>query len=239
MSDPAATYPEIPKLHSSYIKLVGELIYLSINTRPDIAYVINSLAQHNVNPEAQHFAMAKRVLRYLAGTQDLCLHYGGKAEDDEQELHAYADASWANEVGRRSVSGYVWFYASGLISHISKKQTMVALSSVEAEYMAAMHVVQEGLWLCSLFMELLIPFMSPIKVYLDNTGAIALSTAAKFHQRLKHIDLRYHFIREHDDNNSFQLIWVSSYKNIADILMKPLPRPTVLKLSRLLGMAAP
>ena len=105
--------------------------------------------------------------------------------------------------------------------------------------MAATHIIQEGLWLRSLFTELTIPFMSPIKVYLDNMGAIALSTAAKFHQRSKHIDLRYHFIHEHINNNIFQLIWAPSYKNTADILTKPLPCSTFLKFLRMLGLAAP
>jgi len=99
------------------------------------------------------------------------------------------------------------------------------------------HVIQEGLWLRSLFSELSIPFTLLIKVYLDNTGAIALSTAAKFHQRSKHIDIRYHFIHEYTNNNIFQLIWVPSHKNIANILTKPLSRPTFVKFSSLLGLA--
>ena len=205
---------------------------------PDIAYIINSLAQQNASPKPRHFATAKRVLHYLAGTQNFRLSYSDGTT--EEGLHAYADASWASEVGCWSVSGYTWFYGGGLISHVSKKQTTVALSSVnsEAEYMAATHVIQEGLWLHSLFTELSIPFISPIKVYLDNTGAIALSTAAKFHQRSKHIDLQYHFIHEHVGSNIFQLIWVPLHKNIADILTKPLPCPTFHKFLRMLGITA-
>ena len=105
------------------------------------------------------------------------------------KLHTYADASWANEAGCCSVSGYTWFYAGGLISHVSKKQMTVALSSTEAEYMAVTHVIQEGLWLKSRFAELLLPSQVPIKVFLDNTGAIVLSMVAKFHQHTKHIDM--------------------------------------------------
>lgn len=145
VGDSSTTYPDIPNLQSSYLKLIGKLIYLSINTRPDITYIVNLLAQHNANPKPRHFATAKHVLHYLAGTQNLHLHYRGEAADNE--LHAYIDASWASEIGRRSVSGYTWFYNGRLISHVSKKQTAVALSSVEAEHMAATHVVQEGLWL--------------------------------------------------------------------------------------------
>ena len=96
---------------------------------------------------------------------------------------------------------------------MSKKQPTVALSSTEAEYIASTHVIQEGLWLRSLLAELNIPFVSPVPLYLDNSGAIALSTAAKFHQHTKHIDIQYHFIRFHIDNRSFLLIWVPSHRN--------------------------
>ena len=108
---------------------------------------------------------------------------------ETSELHADADASWMNELGHHSVSGYAWFYAGGLISHVSKKQITVALSSTEAEYMVVTHVVQEDLWLRSLFSELSLPFQTPIRIFLDNTGVIALSTVAKFHQHTKHIDI--------------------------------------------------
>lgn len=97
LGNPTADYPVITNLRSSYLKLIGELIYLSVNMRPNISYIVNSLAQQNANPEARHFAVTKRVLRYLAGTQNFCLHYGGETADEE--LHAYADASWASEVG--------------------------------------------------------------------------------------------------------------------------------------------
>ena len=104
--------------------------------------------------------------------------------------------------------------------------------------MATTHVLQEGLWLRSLFAELHISLRFPITIYLDNSGAIALSTAAKFHQRTKHIDLRYHFIREHVDNGSFTLIWVPTHLNVADVLTKALPRPAFTQFCSLLGLVS-
>ena len=218
------------------MKIIGELIYLSINTRPDVSYVVNMLAQYNVSPEAHHYVAAKRVLRYLSGTIDLQLHYGG--DHANGSLRAYTDASWANAVGQCSISGYVWFYAGSLISHVSKKQATIALSSTEAEYMATTHVIQEGLWLESLFSELRVSLPTPIKIHLDNTGMIALSTAAKFHNRLKHIDLHYHFIRYHVNKKTFVLQWIPSHKNVADVLMKPLPRPSFSRFLLALGLMA-
>ena len=105
----------------------------------------------------------KWVFCYLARTLNLCLHYG--AETENPELHTYADMNWVNETRHHSVSGYMWFYAGGLILHVSKKQTMVALSSTEAEYMAVTHIIQEGLWLKSLFIKLSLPSQIPIKVF--------------------------------------------------------------------------
>ena len=105
--------------------------------------------------------------------------------------------------------------------------------------MATAHVVQEGLWLESLFNELKLELVTPIKIYLDNTGAIALSSAAKFHDRSKHIDLRYHFIRHHIHRKIFALQWIPSHKNTADILTKALPRPFFSKFLLALGLVAP
>ena len=228
------SYLEVTNLRSVYLKIVGELIYLAVNTHPDISYIVNPLAQHNAQPETHHYAAAKRVLCYLAGMLDLHLHY--QLDTDDKRLFAYADASWANESGHRSISGYAWYYAGGLVSHVSKKQPTVALSSTEAEYIASTHVIQEGLWLHSLLTKLNIPFVSPVPLYLDNSGAITLSTAAKFHQRTKHIDILYHFIRFHIDNRSFLLIWVPSHRNIADILTKALPRPAFNTLCSSIGL---
>ena len=210
---------------------------MSINTRPDISFIVNALAQHGSNPQPCHYAAGKRVLRYLAGTIQFRIVY--TAEGDNLDLHVYADASWANEIGRRSVTGYTWYYAGGLISYVSKKQTTVALSLTEAEYMAVTHVAQEGLWLRSLFFELGIAFRSPVPIHLDCAGAIALSEAVRFHHCTKHIDIRYHFICLHINNGSFTLIWIPSHLNIADILTKALPHPAFDKFRLFLGLIAP
>ena len=106
-----------------------------------------------------------------------------------------------------------------------KKQSTIALSSTEVEYMAATHVVQEGLWLESLFNKLHILFPTLIKTHLDNTGAITLLTATKFHGCSKHIDLHYHFVRHHINRKVFVFQWIPSHKNIADIFTKALPCP--------------
>lgn len=171
------------------------------------------------------------------GSIDLRLRYQQQSGADVILL-AYANASWANASDRCSVSGYTWFYAGGLILHASKRQTIVALSSMEAEYIAATHVAQEGLWLRSLLTELCVSFPSPTPIYLDNSSAISLSTAARFHQHSKHIDTCYHFIRSHIDNGFFTLIWVPSHQNVTDILTKALARPAFSKFCLSLGLVS-
>lgn len=221
---PDDVHATIPNLPTQFRKLIGELLYLAICTRPDISFAVNSLAQHNSKPLPSHYAAAKRLLRYLSGTINLRLHYGGGNANDG--LYAYCDADWAScPADRLSISGYVWFYAGGIIAHVSKKQTTHALSSTEAEYMAVTHVIQEGLWIKSLIVSLHIPLPFPIMIYMDNTGAISLSTEARNHICSKHIDVRYHFIREHIERGTFLLKWLPSHKNTADIFTKALPRP--------------
>jgi hypothetical protein len=213
----------IANLPTCYCKLIGELLYLSICTRPDISYAVNALVQHSANPSLAHYAAGKRLLRYLAGTSNLCMSYGG--DRVHEPLHAYCDADWASSLEDcLSISGYAWFYAGGLIAHASKKQSTHALSSTEAEYMAVTHVIQEGLWLRSLFNELRLVLAVPIVIYIDNTGAISLSKEAKNHIHSKHIDVRYHFIRGHIERGTFLPEWLPTHSNTADIFTKALPR---------------
>jgi hypothetical protein len=218
------THDDIENLPSKFRKLIRELLYLAVCTCPDISYAVNSLAQHNSNPSLAHFAAAKRLLHYISGTQNLQLHYGGARVNEG--LHAYCNADWASSpVDHLSISGYVWFFTGGFIAHVSKKQTTHALSSTKAEYMAVTHVIQEGLWLKSLLVQLHVPLAFPILIYMDNTGAISLSTEARNHIHSKHIDICYLFIREHIKEGTFLLKWVPSHMNTADIFTKALAQP--------------
>ena len=222
--DMAAKLPDIPDLMSLYPKLIGELLYLSVCTRPDIAHAVQRLSQYLARPTPRLFAAAKHILQYLAGTVNYRLHYGGATRTSE--LHGYSDADWATcPEDRVSITGYCWFYHGGVISHVSKKQSTQALSSTEAEYMAIASALQEGLWLRTFFQLLNIPFPTPIRLYVDNAGAIAVSREASNNHRTKHIDIRFHFCHTHIESGIFSTDWLASVKNIADILTKALPRP--------------
>ena len=161
----AAKLAPVNDLSTAYPKIIGELLYLSLCTRPDIAHAVQRLSQFISRPTPRLYAAAKRILRYLAGTMNHRLHYGDSTRTSD--LHGFSDADWAScPEDRISVTGYCWFFHGGVVSHISKKQTTQALSSTEAEYMAIAAAFQEGLWLRSFFGLLDIPISTPIRLYL-------------------------------------------------------------------------
>ena len=195
-------------------------------TGPDwtLEHYVQRLSQYLACPTPHLFAAAKRILRYLAGTMNYRLHYGDATRTGE--LHGFSDADWATCLEDCvSITGYCWFYHGGMISHVSKKQSTQALSSTEAEYMAIVSALQEGLWLRTFFQLLGISFPTPIRLYVDNAGAIAVSREASNNHCTKHIDIHFHFCRTHIESGAFSTDWLTSAKNIADILTKALPCP--------------
>ena len=130
-------------LTHSLQKIVGMLLWLSVMTRPDIAFAVAKLAQEVSKPSPEAYARAGRILRYLRGTQDVGISYM-KNTGVKKEMHAYVDADWAGDQDRHSQSGYVFMYQGGPVSWLSKKQPTIALSSTEAEIIAATGCVQEA-----------------------------------------------------------------------------------------------
>ena len=229
------TFPEIKERYQS---LVGGLMYAAICTRPDIAYAIQCLSQYSSNPGPEHLTAVKRVYRYLKGTIDLGIIYSG---DETSDITLYSDADWGKYLDdRRSISGYVSVLSKGATTWSSKKQPTVALSSMEAEYIALAHTTRENLWIRQLFTELGSPTTarsdSPTKIFVDNRGTIEYTMNAGFHARSKHIDIRHHFIRDKITSREVSVHHCASKENIADILTKPLPRNTHEYLVKKLGM---
>ena len=151
------------------------------------------------------------------------LKYGGI---NDLPLHGFTDSDWGGDTSTRaSVSGYCWFFAGGLVSWSAKKQICIALSTTEAEYVAMTRAFQEGIWLRNNFQQLSINLPSSVSIQSDNEGAIALASNGISHNRTKHIDIRFHFIRSHIDSKNFTLSHIPGTDNCADIFTKPLPRP--------------
>jgi len=190
-------------------------------------------------PGNQHWVGVKRVLRYIKGTLDYGLLYKTTNRNGEvSDLRGYADADWAGDVTtRKSTSGYVFQIGSSTVSWSSKRQSVVALSSTEAEYVALSHATQEATWLRNLLQSMGFDQANPMTIFEDNQGTIALAKNPKHHARTKHIDIKYHFIRDAISEKKIQLDYCPTNEMIADILTKSLARPQFEKLRSGLGVA--
>lgn len=205
-----------------YQEAVGSLLYISQITRPDIAYAVGVVSRFNHNPKLCHWKAVKRIFRYLKGTVDYKLEY--KCSENSV-LECYSDADWGNEInGRHSVTGSCFRLQGGLISWYSKKQRTVALSTTEAEYMALSFTTQEALWLRQLINEIDRMLDIPTKIFCDNMGAIQLSNNLLTSQKSKHIDVRYHFLRQHIQNKVIEVNYLHTDQMLADVFTKPMPR---------------
>jgi hypothetical protein len=219
-----------------YGAAIGSLMYAAIGTRPDIAFTVQTLSQFMSNPNPSHWTAVKRVFRYLNGTQDLGIIYrsGG-----DLKPHGYSDADWGSNINdRKSISGNVFLMADGPISWSSKKQPTIALSSMEAEYMAESLATRHAIWLRTLFTELGLPYSEPTNLKVDNQAAIDYSKNSGHHSRSKHIDIQHHFVREKIISNEITVQYCASEDNLADIFTKALPKPKHQELIARLGMTS-
>lgn len=218
---------------SQYRSVVGSLQYLAF-TRPDISYAVNRLSQFMHKPTHDHWQAAKRVLRYLSGTQThgIYLHASSPLT-----LHAFSDADWAGDTDDYvSTNGYVIYIGSNPISWSSKKQRGVSRSSTEAEYRAVANTASEVRWLCSLLSELRIDLRAAPVIYCDNIGATYLCANPVFHSRMKHIALDYHFVRNQIQSGMLRVSHVSTTEQLADTMTKPLPRSSFQRASSKIGV---
>ncbi len=183
-------------------------------------------------PGEAHWEAVKRIFRYLKGSADLWLAYGGEA----RELTGYADADGSMAEDRHAISGYAFILNGGAISWSAKRQEIISLSTTESEYVAVTHAAKEALWLRSLLMQLFPSALTPTTLFSDNQSAIALTKDHQYHARTKHIDIRYHFIRWIIENGSLRLVYCPTDDMIADVLTKALPSPKVKHFAAELGL---
>ena len=205
-----------------YQSAVGSLMYLATGTRPDIIFAVCNVAKFCSDPTKRHWTAVKRILRYLKGTSDLGLLY---VRGDGHNCFGYSDSDWAGDVGdRRSTSGYIFMLSGAGISWQSRKQTSVALSSAEAEYVALSSAVQEAIWLKRLIVELdkETGQTEATVIYEDNQAAISLAKNPQYHGRAKHIDIRRHFVRKRVAEGTIALKYCRTEDMVADILTKGL-----------------
>lgn len=223
------------KPDTTYMSIVGSLMYASIVSRPDLTFSVQVLSRHFQSCGPEHLAAAKRVLKYLKGTMDRGIIYGGttgSTGEPSAKLLGYSDSDWAGDVDtRRSTTGYVFTLNHGAVTWGSRLQATVALSSSEAEYMAMCAAVQEAIHLRQLLKDLGHVQDQPTRILEDNQGCIALSENPVFHKRTKHIDIKYHFVRERVASNEIKIEYVATEDQLADLLTKGLSKQRTMKLS--------
>lgn len=216
-----------------YRSAVGSLIYLVTGTRPDIAVAVGEVSKYLENPGRLHWAAVKRILRYLKGTIEMSL----QCKPESMNLVGYCDADWAGDIDtRRSTTGYIFKFGGTPVCWKSKRQPTVALSTAEAEYMSMAHAAQTSVWLRRLLSDLGFVQESPVKIYEDNQGCIAMAKNPVNHERTKHIDIKYHFVRELVTRGVIEISYLETEEMLADILTKGMTRDRHDKLCRAIGL---
>ena len=212
-------------------------MWIANSTRPDISYAVGQLSQHCNKLTTRHWNSVLQVLRYLSGTREHKLRMGGECEDNKNHgtqkdygprLHGFCDADYAgDQVDKRSVTGHIFLLNRGPVSWSSTKQRCVATSTTEAEYIALSEASKHGQWLRTLLKELnrleLLEDNQAVPMHSDNQACITISQDPTGHRRTKHIDIRYHYIRELIAYGKATVAYLATQDMIADVLTKPLP----------------
>jgi hypothetical protein len=228
------TSPEIDV--KAYQSAIGALMYPMLGTRPDLAYTVAALGRHSANPGADHQRALDRAFRYLQATNDWQLVFQHGAPGGNT-LHGFVDADWASDVNdRKSTSGFVFMLGGAAISWSSKKQTSMALSSTEAEYIAAAHATREVVWLRRLLAESGLDLRRPTVLHVDNQSAIAIARNPEFHDRTMHIEVRHHFIRHKVEGEEIHLEYTPTDDQVANVLTKGLVREKHERFSGAMGV---
>jgi hypothetical protein len=220
-----------------YGELIGSLLYLTTRTRPDLAFSVGVLSRFISAPRESHWVAAKRVLRYLAGT----VNFGIRYDATKQGLpEIYSDADYAGDVDdRKSTSGMAGMMHGGVVMWRAKRQSIVATSTCEAEYISASEAMKELLWLSNLLSEITGSF-SKLVLQIDNQSAITLMSkrTAGVNGRTKHIDVAFHSLRHRVMRGDVKVCFVSTKQMKADIMTKALPGPTHVAAVKALGLFA-
>ena len=238
---------DVDAIDVPYREAIGSLMYLMIGSRPDISYAVGKLARFCESPKWKHWIAVKRVLRYVSGTSTMGLCYNGSMDGklighrnlDRKDLFGYTDSDWAGDVSdRKSTSSYMFMMGGAPVSWCSKKQTVVATSSCEAEYIAMSMACKEAIWLKRLLSNIPIwtDLSKGIILLSDSQSGINLSKNESINRRNKHIDITYHFVRHVTDEKEVLLRYTPTSEMVADMLNKPLGRVKFEKLRKLCGM---
>ncbi|KAL2230674.1 UNVERIFIED_CONTAM: Retrovirus-related Pol polyprotein from transposon RE2, partial [Sesamum indicum] len=218
---------------SRYRRLVGRLLYLGF-TRPEISYATQQLSQHIQHPCEQHWNAAMYLIRYLRGTHSSGLLFPA---NNDFKLRAYSDADWAScQLTRRSTTGYCIMLGTSPVSWKTKKQNTVSRSSAEVEYRSMASTVCEITWINNVLKDLGINVQTPVAFYCDNKAAIHITKNPVFHERMKHVEIDCHVVKDKYKEGLVLPTYVSSKQQLADLFTKSLPSNSFLFLVSKLGL---
>lgn len=218
-----------------YQKIIGQLLYLSVNSRPDISASVSILSRKVNSPTKTDWNELMRVLRYLKGTGNLKLRLSNNRINEE--LIGYSDADWAEDrIDRKSNSGFIFKFNGGTISWACRKQQCVAMSSCESEFIALCEASQETVWLRKLLDDMHEIQNEPTVLHEDNQSCIQWAENPKFSNRTKHIDTKIYFVCGVGKNREMTLTYCPTSEMIADLLTKPLNRIRLQKLRLMAGL---
>nr|GEX46282.1 retrovirus-related Pol polyprotein from transposon TNT 1-94 [Tanacetum cinerariifolium] len=221
-----------PVDHTDYRSMIGSLMYVT-SSRPDIMFATCMCARYQENPNEHHVSAIKRIFRYLKGTINLGLWH---PKDSGFDLTAYSDADHAGcHLDRKSTSGSVQFLGDKLVCWSSKKQNCVSISTAESEYVAVSGCCAQVLWMRTQLTDYGF-FYDKVPIYCDSKSAIAISCNPVQHTRTKHIDVKYHFIKDHVEKGTIELYLVGTKYQLADLFTKSLPEARFKFLVEKLGM---
>ena len=227
------------KVDAPFREAVGALMHLTTATRPDIAYAVSYVSRFMEHPQEEHWIAVKRIFRYLQGTKTHGICYKPSAKID---FRGYSDADWAGDLAdRKSTSGYVFMLLGAPVSWGSKKQPSVSLSTSEAEYIALSLAIQEGKWIHRLLCEIMAATNEEgpeLMIREDNQSCIKMTKNPVNHGRAKHIDIKYHHIRDEVKRGEVKLEYCETTLMLADIMTKGLHGPRHKDLTMALGIHA-
>jgi len=216
---------------TTYKSIVGSLMFLT-NTRPNIAFTTSLVSRYISDPFDSHMKEAKRIMRYVEGTTNFCIHY---TKHGSVKLVGYSDSNWGSNIDDRKITyGKSFNLGSGMVTWISKKQSIAALSSIEVEYIAITSASAQALWLRKILEELFEIQSGATILYCDNKSAIQLAQNLVHHSRSKHFDVKYHFIRDMVEKKIVELRHIDTLDNVVDIFTKSIIKAWVLKLRNIL-----
>jgi len=207
--------------------------------RLDLAFTVSMLSKSSSTPTTEHLSAATYTLRYLRHTDDLTILYNA-SDSEATRPTGYTDSDLAGDSDdRKSTSGYLFMLAGGAITWRARKQPLVAISTVEAEYIGTSNATKEAIWVCSLYAHILYGKATELQqIFIDNQGAIQLAKNLKFPECTKHISVRFHFVCDACERNAIKTKYLPTSDTFADIMMKNLPHNAHWKNAHGLGLVS-